>query len=104
MDPPSGLLAQRQTRRREKSSNLVQIVCTNAERRTERIDLRANATEIAALDYLAFKWGATRSAVIRSMIVGAALAQLDRLDALAREPSFDALVDVPSIDDVLAGT
>ena len=78
-------------------------MCTNAERRTERIDLRANATEIAALDYLAFKWGATRSAVIRSMIVGAALAQLDRLDD-AIEPSFDALVDVPSIDDVLAGT
>jgi hypothetical protein len=77
-------------------------VCTNAERRTERIDLRANATEIAALDYLAFKWGATRSAVIRSMIVGAAMAQLDRLDD-AIEPSFDALVDVPSINDVLAG-
>jgi hypothetical protein len=36
------------------------------------------------------------------MIVGAALAQLDRLDD-AIEPSFDALVDVPSIDDVPAG-
>ena len=54
--------------------------------------------------FLALKWGATRSDVVRSMIVGRALAQLDRLeDALdASEPSFDALVDVPSIDDVLA--
>jgi hypothetical protein len=79
-------------------------VCTNAERRTERIDLRANASEIAALDYLAGEWNATRSAVIRSMIIGAALAQLDRTDALdAIEPSFDALVEVPSIDDVIAG-
>ena len=37
------------------------------------------------------------------MIVGAAMAQLDRLDnALDGEPSFDALIDLP-IDDVLAG-
>lgn len=35
--------------------------------------------------------------VIRSMIVGAALAQLDRLDD-ATEPSFDEpLADVPSV-------
>jgi hypothetical protein len=36
------------------------------------------------------------------MIVGAALAQLERLDD-AIKPSFDPLVDVPSISDVLAG-
>jgi hypothetical protein len=38
------------------------------------------------------------------MIVGAALSQLDGLDEAldAAEPSFDALVDLPSIDDVLA--
>ena len=77
---------------------------TNREPHSERIYLRATPTEIEALDFLALKWGATRSDVVRSMIVGAALAQLDRLDdALdASEPSFDALVDVPSIDDVLA--
>ena len=77
-------------------------MCTNAERHTERIDVRCSPTEIAALNYLAIEWDATRSAVSRSMIVGAAMAQLDRLDD-AIEPSFDALVDVPSIDDVLAG-
>jgi hypothetical protein len=32
------------------------------------------------------------------------LCERDRLDALdAIEPSFDALVDIPSIDDALAG-
>jgi hypothetical protein len=75
---------------------------TNAERRTERVDLRCTPSEVAALDFLALKWDTSSSAVVRSMIVGAALAQLDRLDD-AIEPSFDALVDVPSIDDVLAG-
>jgi hypothetical protein len=75
-------------------------VCTN---RTERIDLRCSPTEIAALDFLALRWDTTRSAVIRSMIVGAAMAQLDRLDD-AIETSFDdGLLDLPSIDDVLAG-
>jgi len=41
---------------------------------------------------------------VRSLIVGATLGELDRLDAIdAPEASFEALVDVPSIDDVLAG-
>jgi hypothetical protein len=43
---------------------------------------------------------------MRSLIVGAALGELDRLDAIdAIEPSFDALVEVPNVavDDVLAG-
>jgi hypothetical protein len=40
------------------------------------------------------------------MIVGAALSHLDRLDEAldAADLSFDALVDVPTIDDALAGT
>jgi hypothetical protein len=71
-------------------------------RTSERIYLRATPSEIAALDFLVLKWGATRSEIIRSMIVGAAMAQLDRLDDAIDEPTFDALVDVPSIDDVLA--
>jgi hypothetical protein len=42
--------------------------------------------------------------IVRSLVIGAALAECDRLDALdAAEPSFDALVEVPSIDNVLAG-
>ena len=48
----------------------------------------------------------TRSKILRSLVVGAALAGADRLDWLdAIEPSFDALVDVPSVDvdGVLAG-
>ena len=53
---------------------------------------------------MAIEWDATRSAVIRSMIVGAAIAQLDGTDALdSIEPSFDALIDVPSDVDVVAG-
>jgi hypothetical protein len=78
-------------------------VRTIPEKHTQRLHVRLTASEVAALDFLAFRWDTTRSGVVRGMIVGAALAQLDRLDALdAIEPSFDALVDVPSIDDVLA--
>jgi len=77
-------------------------VCTNPECRTERVDLRCTPSDVAALDFLALTWDATRSGVIRAMVVFAALAQLDRLDE-AIEPSFDPLVDVPSIDDALAG-
>jgi hypothetical protein len=47
--------------------------------------------------------GRDRSQIVRSLIVGATLGELERLDALDAAPSFDALVDVPSIDDVLAG-
>jgi hypothetical protein len=60
--------------------------------------VRLTPTEIEALDLLVLKWGATRSQIVRGMIVGAAMAQLDRLDeALDAEPSVDALVDVPSV-------
>jgi hypothetical protein len=59
--------------------------------RTERLHIRTSRDEIAALDYLAEKWDASRSDVVRSVIVGAALARLDRLDDArdAVEPNFD---------------
>jgi hypothetical protein len=74
--------------------------------RTKRLHVRLDPAEIAALDYLAERWDATCSDVVRSMIVGAALSHLDRLDEEldAADPSFDALVDVPSIDDAFAGS
>jgi hypothetical protein len=81
----------------------VQNVRTNAEPHSERIYLRATPTEIEALELLVLRWSATRSQIVRSLIVGATLSELDRLDE-AIEPSFEALVDVPSIDDVLAGS
>ena len=68
--------------------------------RTARLHIRLDPAERDALDFLALKWNATRSDVVRSLIVGATLAECDRLDAA--EPSFDPLVDVPSINDVLA--
>jgi hypothetical protein len=104
MDPPIGSRLGACTRRREKNSaNARTIVRTTAESHTERIYVRARPSEVAALDYLALKWSSNRSTVVRSLIVGATLSELDQLDALeAAEPSFDALVDVPSIDDVLA--
>ena len=70
--------------------------------RTPSVHVRLTATERESLDLLVHRWGATRSQIVRSLIVGATLGELDRLDALDAEPSFDALVDVPSIDDVLA--
>jgi len=74
----------------------VQNVRTNAEPHSERIYLRATPTERDALDLLVLRWGATRSQIVRSLIVGATLGELDKLDALdAIEPSFDALVDAP---------
>ena len=58
---------------------------------------------IEALDLLVLIWGATRSQIVRSLIVGATLGELDRLDAIdAAELSFEALVDVPSLVGVLA--
>lgn len=101
MDPPRGLLSSALLATPRKRLELsAYAVCTNAERRTERIDLRANAAEIAALDYLASEWDTTRSDVIRSMIVGAALAQLDRLDEAidAIEPSFDDVLPFPGLE------
>lgn len=66
--------------------------------------MRLTATEIAALDLLVQRWGSTRSEVVRSLIVGATLSELDQLDVIdAAEPSFDTFVDVPSLDDALAG-
>ena len=95
---------QRYSRRRdENAENEPYDVRTNAEPHSERLHVHLTRTEIEALDLLVLRWGATRSQILRSLIVGATLGELDRLDALdAIEPSFDALVDVPSIDDVLA--
>jgi hypothetical protein len=79
-------------------------VRTNREPHSERLHVRLTATERNALDLLVQRWGGTRSQIVRSLIIGVTLSELDRLDALdAAEPSFDALVDLPSIDDVLAG-
>ena len=65
-------------------------MCTTREPHNQRLDVLLTCTERDALDYLASEWNATRSRIIRSMIVGAALTQLDCLDALdAVEPSFD---------------
>jgi hypothetical protein len=79
-------------------------VMQDPERHSERVYLRATPPEIAVLDFLVAESSATRSSVIRSVIVGAALAQLGRLDEAldTAERSLDALVDVPCIDDVLA--
>jgi hypothetical protein len=42
---------------------------------------------------------ATRSDVVRSMVVGAALADCDRLDALdAVEPTFDDVLPLPGLE------
>jgi hypothetical protein len=77
----------------------VQNVRTNAEPHSERIYLRATPTERDALDLLVLRWGGNRSQVVRSLIVGATLGELDRLDALdAAEPNVDR-IDIPSIDD-----
>lgn len=80
----------------------MQNVRTIPKKHTHRLHVRLTASEIAALDYLAAECDTTRSGVVRGMIVGAALAQLDRLDEAldASEPNFDALIDVPSIEDV----
>ena len=76
---------------------------TNHEPHSERLHVRLTATERESLDLLVLRWGATRLQIVRSLIVGATLGELDRFDALdAIEPSFDRLVDVPSIDDLLA--
>jgi hypothetical protein len=82
------------------------MVRTNRELHSERLHVRLIPTEVVALDFLADKWDASRSQIVRSMIVGAALSHLDRLDEAldAADLSFDALVDVPTIDDALAGT
>ena len=92
------------TTSRENAENGPYDVRTNREPHSERTTCARRPLRSRRSTFLALKWGATRSDVVRSMIVGRALAQLDRLDdALdASEPSFDALVDVPSIDDVLA--
>lgn len=58
--------------------------------------MRLTATECESLDLLVLRWDATRSQIIRSLIVGATLGELDRLDALdAIEPSIDDVLAVP---------
>ena len=75
---------------------------TNREPHSERLHVRLTATERESLDLLVLRWGATRSQIVRSLIVGATLGELDRLDALdAVDVGFD-LIDAPSAD-VLAG-
>jgi hypothetical protein len=68
--------------------------------RTERLHVRLDPAEREALDFLADRWDATCSDVVRSMIVGAALAQLDRLDEAldAAEPSFDDVLPLPCLE------
>jgi hypothetical protein len=75
-------------------------VRTNPEPHSERIYLRATPTEVEALELLVQRWGATRSQIIRSLVIGATLGELDQLDLLdSIEASFDPLVD---LDDVFA--
>jgi hypothetical protein len=70
--------------------------------RTARLHVRLDPAGRDALAFLADRWGGTRSEIVRSLIVGATLAECDRLDALdAADAGFD-LIDAP-IDDVLAG-
>lgn len=90
-------------------------MCVRSANRTASASTCATPTEIAALDYLVAEWNASRSQIIRSMIVGAAMTQLDDPDALESGdqirsplPSLDdvlldlPLPELPSIDDVLA--
>ena len=76
-------------------------VHTNREPHSNRLDIRLTPTERESLDLLVLRWGASKSRIVRSLVVGATLSELDRLDE-GIEPSFDALVDAPSIDDALA--
>ena len=74
-------------------------VRTTAERHSERVRLRLTATERDSLDLLVERWGGNRSQIVRSLIVGATLAELDRLDALdAVEPSFDDVLPFPGLE------
>jgi hypothetical protein len=67
--------------------------------RTERLHVRLDPAERDALDFLASRWASNRSEIVRSMIVGAALAECDRLDALdAVEPSFDDVLPFPGLE------
>ena len=67
--------------------------------RTRRLHIRLHPAESDALDFLASRWASNRSEIVRSMIVGAALAECDRLDALdAVEPSFDDVLAFPGLE------
>ena len=46
--------------------------------RDQRFEIRLNDDESVALDFLAQRWAANRSHVVRSLIVGATLGELDR--------------------------
>jgi hypothetical protein len=106
MAPPRVFLstALRTTPRRKRQKRAYDVH-TNREPHSKRLDVRLTPTERESLDLLVQRWDATSSQIVRSLIIGATLGELDRLDAIeAAEPSFDALVEVPSIDDVLAGS
>jgi hypothetical protein len=94
--PRTDALREGFTRGREKAAKRAYDVRT----RTERLHVRLDPVERDALDFLALKWDATRSDVVRSMIVGAALAQVDRLDEAleAAEPSFDDVLPFPGLE------
>jgi len=77
-------------------------VRTFSEPHSEHLHVRLTATERESLDLLVSRWDASKSQIVRSLIVGATLSELDGLDALdAAEAGFD-LIGAP-IDDVLAG-
>ena len=64
--------------------------------RTRRLHIRLDPAERDALDFLASRWASNRSEIVRSMIVGAALAECDRLDAL--DTSFDDVLAFPGLE------
>lgn len=67
--------------------------------RTERLHVGLDPAERDALDFLASRWASNRSEIARSMTVGAALAECDRLDALdAVEPSIDDVLPFPGLE------
>ena len=67
--------------------------------RTRRLHIRLDPAERDALDFLASRWASNRSEIVRSMIVGAALAECDRLDALdAVDPGFDDALACPGLE------
>jgi hypothetical protein len=73
----------------------VQNVRTNSEPHSERLHVRLTRVERDSLDLLVQRFGGTRSQIIRSVVIGATLSELDQLEALdALEPSFDPLADL----------
>jgi hypothetical protein len=90
---------QRYSAARETTRTPAYDVRTNAEPHSQRLHVRLTASEVAALDFLASRWASNRSEIVRSMILGPALAECDRLDALdAVEPSFDDVLAFPGLE------